>query len=58
MKAKPLLTILLLLLAMQATAQGWKVYKADGTVVDFPYTEVDSIVANAYDFEVCYSHIS
>lgn len=44
MKMKYYITVFLLLLATQAIAQGWRVYKSDGTVDTYYYEEVDSIV--------------
>lgn len=39
-----IVTLLLFLLAGHASAQGWMVYKKDGTKAIYYYTEVDSIV--------------
>lgn len=42
--AKQILAMLLLLIATQSSAQGWHVYKSDGTMDTYYYEEVDSIV--------------
>lgn len=39
-----ILTALLLLTATQTSAQGWRIYKNNGSIVDYAYEEVDSIV--------------
>lgn len=36
--------VLFLLIALQASAQGWRVYKSDNTKVDFPYEKMNSLV--------------
>lgn len=46
MKRKSLLVALpLLLLTEMVSAQGFMIYKKDGTVLDYPFTEIDSLVA-------------
>ena len=39
-----MITVLLLLITIQASAQGWRIYKSDDTKTDFPYAEMNSLV--------------